>query len=554
MSVANGQVANATTFNDAFISRTVNSNTTAKINLNDADAVSGTQITNVQRELNKLNSFLGSTPNTLMDTLPTWTNNDVGLSTDTVKIRTDNLTEKFNTSTGHAHDGTPGNGAPISASSLADFNKYWSEFQTTTFASAAGLSDDVTTEFSGETPGGGVATVGVPTTAPYNKVELRTDPAGDQIEEPGGKKVYGRLTESSGTWTLTYYYQDSLGVETAYSLPSQDIRIYFREVFDSSTRPTFATEDGFIGSLDATADVVDASSTQRGVVSIGAQAFAGVKTFDNGAVMSEAISLERTDVASGGTVTALTSTYSFVKLTGASTTEVQGIVGPSTAKLLVLYNASSGDLTIKHQNAGATAVNRIITSDAADLVLSESQSVQLIYDTGASRWRVATSVGGGGGGVGYQESIGTGDGVTTDFGPLTLTPTDEDSIIVFRDSIIVDKSEWALSGADISFSVAPAAAQNIYVWYMTNGTPVPMGPTGTQNVEYRTLSGGEAAAESLTLSATPISASKVMVDVIGGCAQEYSVDFTVSGTTLSWAGLGLAGLVAGDKLRINYLS
>lgn len=553
MAVANGQVANATTFNDAFVSRTVNSNTTAKISLNDSDVVSGTQITNIQRELNKLNSFLGSNPNTAKDALPSWTNNDVGLSTDTVQLRADNLTEKFNLSSGHAHDGTAGNGATISALNLGSFNKYFAEFQTDVFASAVGLDDDVTTVFSALTPGGGVSTVGVPTTAPYNRVELRTDPNGDQIEEPGGKLVYGRVTESSGTWTLTYYYE-AAGVETAYSLPSQDIRLYWREVFDASTRPTFATDTGFIGSFDATADVVDASSTQRGVVSIGAQSFAGVKTLTNGAVMSEALSLERTDVASGGTVTALTSTYSFVKLTGASTTEVQGIVGPSTAKLLVLYNASSGDLTIKHQNAGATAINRIITSDATDLVLSESQSVQLIYDTGASRWRVATSVGGGGGGVGYQESIGTGDGVTTDFGPLTLTPTDEDSIIVFRDSIIVDKSEWSLSVADISFTSAPAAAQNIYVWYLTNGTPIPMSPTGTQNVEYRTLSGGEAAAESLTLTATPVSASKVMVDVIGGTAQEYSVDFTVSGTTLSWAGLGLAGLVAGDKLRINYLS
>lgn len=547
MAVSNGQLANQTSFNNAFISRTVDSDTVAKVDLNNAAAVSGSSVANIQRELNKLNSFLGSITNTAKDTLPTWASNDVGASTDPVQLRSDLLSGKFNNSTGHAHSGAAGDGVPISASDLSDFNAYWADWQTVLFASAAGLSDDVTTEFIGETPGGGAAAVGVPTTAPYNKVELRTDPSNDQIEEPGGRKVYGRVTESSGTWTLTYYYEDSLGVETAYSLPAQDIRIYYREVFDSSTRPTFGTDDGFIGSLDATADVVDASSSQRGVVSIGTQSFAGAKTF-------EVIAVERADQASGGTISALSSGNGFVKLTGASTTELQGISAGTDGKSLLIYNASSGNLTVKHQNAGASASDRLITSDALDLVVGSNQAVEFKYDTGQSRWLVISSTGSGGG-SGYQESIGTGDGVTTSFGPLTYTPIDEDSIIVFRDSILVDTSEWSLSGADILFGSAPAAAQNIYVWYLTSGTPIVPSVSGVVEIEYRTISVGEAASESLTLSATPVTASKVMLDVIGGTSQEYSVDYTVSGTTLSWSGLGLSGsLTSGDKLRIWYQS
>lgn len=442
----------------------------------------------------------------------------------------------------------------ISAAVLADFNNYFSDFQTDTFASAAGLNDNVTTVFSAETPGGGVAAVGVPTTAPYNKVELRTSPGEDQIEEPGGRKVYGRVTESSGTWTLTYYYEDSLGVETAYSLPTQDIRLYWREVFSASTRPTFGTTEGFIGSLDATADVVDATATQPGKVNITAQTFGGIKTFQDGAQVRQ-FSLEKFDVASGGTVTALSSTYSFVRLTGVSVTELQGVVASPRATRLLIYNDSSGDLTIKHQNAGATAANRIITTDGNDLTISEDQSVEFIYDLTTSRWLVISTAGSGSGQA-KQESIGTGDGITTSFGPLTFTPTSEDSIIVYVDGIIENTANWSYSGGNIMFSVAPAAAQTIYVWYLTGGssTPLPT-PSGIFKVEFRTLTSGEASAKQLTLLNTPASASDVLVDVIGGTSQEYSVDYTISADVLDWNGLGMDSLplAAGDKLRVAYI-
>lgn len=556
MAVSNGQPGNATTFNDAFLSRTVDSDTTAKIDLLNADSASGASIINVQRELNKLNSYLGSTPNTAEDALPVWSNNQVGASTDPVVLRADLLTERFDGGTGHSHTGVDGEGPQVSAEDLSNFNKYFAEFQTDVFSAADGLSDDVTTVFSLLTPGGGVAAVGVPTTAPYNIVELRTDPSGDQIEEPGGRKVYGRVTESSGTWTLTYYYEDSSGVETAYSLPTQDIRLYWREVFSAATRPTFPTDTGFIGSLDATADIVDATASVPGRVSIGSQTLGGVKTFQDGVIV-KALSLVKNDVASGGTVTALTNAFSYIKLTGASTTELQGISADTIAKRVLIYNDSTGDLTLKNENAGASAANRILTPDGNDLVVSENESVELIYDLTAGRWVVISTAGAGGSGagVGYQESLGTGDGVTTSFGPLSFVPSSTESIIVLLDGVVEPIANWSYPTTDVVFSTAPALGQSVYVWYLTGGTPIVVGPTGTQEVEYRTLSGGEAAAKQLTLSATPLSASKVMVDLIGGSAQEYSVDYTVSGSVLDWNGLGLDGVLStGDKLRINYLS
>lgn len=157
----------------------------------------------------------------------------------------------------------------------------------------------------------------------------------------------------------------------------------------------------------------------------------------------------------------------------------------------------------------------------------------------------------------YQESLGLADGVAVSFGPLSFTPIEEKAIMVFVNGVIVEDSLWALSGSDILFGTAPADASSVYVAYITEGTPTPTVPSGTLQVEYRTISGAEATAKNLTLIATPLSAANVMVDMIQGSSQEYSVDFTVTGTTLSWSGLGLdlvVGLVAGDKLRIQYLS
>jgi len=161
-----------------------------------------------------------------------------------------------------------------------------------------------------------------------------------------------------------------------------------------------------------------------------------------------------------------------------------------------------------------------------------------------------------GSGIAYQEPIGTGNGVNTSFGPLTYTPNSEDSIVVMRDGLVVQKSEWSLSGADILFGVAPAAAQDIYVYYPTQGAAFLPSLSGTLVPEYRELTVGEIAAKSLTLIATPATASKVFVDVIGGSAQIYGVDYTVSGATLDWNGLGMEflPLIAGNFLRIWYQS
>lgn len=280
MSVANGQVANATTFNNAFLSRTTDSDTIGVIGLNNTtDPDSGNQIFNLQQYLNETADSDG-TVGEGDATRKVYSSTTVISDGDSRKIAIGKLDERFDGTTGHDHTGADGEGPVISAGDLGDFNTYFSAWQTFTHSSASGTTTNITSDMSGKTAGGGTAALGVPTTSPYNRVEIKNSSTDTYLEDAGGQRVYGRITESTGTWTLSYYTNEA-GVETAHSLSSTDIRVYFKEVFDQETRPTFSEDVGLVGSLDLTGDIVDASATQRGAVSTGSQTFAGAKTFSS---------------------------------------------------------------------------------------------------------------------------------------------------------------------------------------------------------------------------------------------------------------------------------
>lgn len=75
----------------------------------------------------------------------------------------------------------------------------------------------------------------------------------------------------------------------------------------------------------------------------------------------------------------------------------------------------------------------------------------------------------------------------------------------------------------------------------------------TWYVEHRTISSAEETAKALTLVNTPTGTDAIMIGVVGGTAQEYGVDYTLSTATVSWNGLGLDGVLAeNDVLVIAY--
>lgn len=165
--------------------------------------------------------------------------------------------------------------------------------------------------------------------------------------------------------------------------------------------------------------------------------------------------------------------------------------------------------------------------------------------------------------VGMQETpSGTVDGVNDTF-LLSANPPYKAAVLVFVDGLLLSGNEWSLVQSFSSSSIVfdsgsiPQVAQSVYVMYFTlDGIGGGGGGGETSKVEYRTISVGEAAAKSITLADTPISATKVLLDVKGVGPQFYGDDFTVSGNILSWSGLDLDLLpvVSGDKFRILYFT
>jgi hypothetical protein len=85
MSVSNGQIANASTFNTAFMSRTADTDTLGKVDLINVAAASGSTVTNVQRELNAIASWLGKALNVAYNSTPTYSSVTVVANADSLK-------------------------------------------------------------------------------------------------------------------------------------------------------------------------------------------------------------------------------------------------------------------------------------------------------------------------------------------------------------------------------------------------------------------------------------------------------------------------------------
>ena len=144
-----------------------------------------------------------------------------------------------------------------------------------------------------------------------------------------------------------------------------------------------------------------------------AQSIAGGKIFSNYVAMT------RADVATTATITAMASATSFVKLTGSTVTEIQGVTAGVNGQTLSIYNGSTAVVSFAHENGGASASNRIDLPENRSLYLYPDCSASLVYDSALSRW-VLLSCGPVVGNLTFQRSFkftsvadnATGTGVT----------------------------------------------------------------------------------------------------------------------------------------------
>lgn len=91
----------------------------------------------------------------------------------------------------------------------------------------------------------------------------------------------------------------------------------------------------------------------------------------------------------------------FVRLAGdaGGASAITGFVAPlavpvggvAAGQLKILVNVSANNVTIKHANAGSAAANRITTTTAADVVMTQNDCMILIYDSTSALWRQITT-------------------------------------------------------------------------------------------------------------------------------------------------------------------
>lgn len=121
---------------------------------------------------------------------------------------------------------------------------------------ASGVDDVVTTAITTALSTAGAGGVSVPvqpsvseglgliTSGANNRIEIYNATSKDKILAANGEEIYGRITESGGIYTLTYYTLSNAGSETSYSFSgSTSIDFEFPYRFDFARYPT----DGAIG-------------------------------------------------------------------------------------------------------------------------------------------------------------------------------------------------------------------------------------------------------------------------------------------------------------------
>ena len=170
------------------------------------------------------------------------------------------------------------------------------------------------------------------------------------------------------------------------------------------------------------------------------------------------------DSVSTGSNIDLDPTYhNLLKLTDAGVISVRSL-DPSQTLICYLANDTGVDITLLHDDVGATAANRLLLPGDTAFTLTEGNVAHFVYDSIASRWRYTNTPGEGGtGGSGQgaknyvlsandsSEVVTTGGVVASD----TVTPSElpEESLgiackIIQSSGSIGDKATWNVNPID----------------------------------------------------------------------------------------------------------
>lgn len=82
------------------------------------------------------------------------------------------------------------------------------------------------------------------------------------------------------------------------------------------------------------------------------------------------------------------STANVIRMSGASGTDLTGLVAQPAGTMILALNVGSFAITLHHQNAGSSAANRFISPTAANLTWNTGVMYFFHYDATSARWWV----------------------------------------------------------------------------------------------------------------------------------------------------------------------
>jgi trimeric autotransporter adhesin len=131
----------------------------------------------------------------------------------------------------------------------------------------------------------------------------------------------------------------------------------------------------------------------------GAKTFNALQTFNNGLTLGSSSSFvtnRGADFTTNGSSNNVNlGTGSLYRLAGTASQTLTGITGGVDGRQITLINATASDAILANESASSTAANRITTGTGANINIPTGSAITLIYDSGASRWRVKGDIAGG---------------------------------------------------------------------------------------------------------------------------------------------------------------
>lgn len=94
------------------------------------------------------------------------------------------------------------------------------------------------------------------------------------------------------------------------------------------------------------------------------------------------------NIATSANITALDASKITAEMTGSTATNIQGIDATKASQVIHIHNRSTATITLKHENASATATNRLKLPTSADITIIPDGTAVLYYCTTDTRWKI----------------------------------------------------------------------------------------------------------------------------------------------------------------------